>query len=111
MPVTLKTLAGHLGGTLHGGDPNAEVEGVAPLSGAGRGQVAFVTRGRFREALSETRAGLVILVADDLPACPVPALVCDDPHLASPGPRTSCIHRRSSLQGCIPRPTWTRTPT
>ncbi|MFP4160885.1 MAG: UDP-3-O-(3-hydroxymyristoyl)glucosamine N-acyltransferase [Ectothiorhodospira sp.] len=81
MPVTLKTLAGHLGGTLHGGDPNAEVEGVAPLSGAGRGQVAFVTRGRFREALGDTRAGVVILVADDLPACPVPALVCDDPHL------------------------------
>lgn len=81
MGVTLQTLAGQVGGVLHGGDEAACVDSVAPLERAGPAQVAFVSRGGYRQALKGTRAGLVILGAQELPLCPVPALVCDDPHL------------------------------
>lgn len=81
MPLSLGELAARLGLQLKG-DPEAVIEGVAPLDRAGPGQLSFLSQARFRSHLAGTRAGAVIVSPDYLDRCPVPALVADDPYLA-----------------------------
>ena len=78
---SLASLAELIGAELHG-DPAHQVSGVAPLDEAGPAELTFLTSAKFRKQLPDTRAGVVILKADDLEACPVNALVSENPYLA-----------------------------
>ena len=87
MPVTapktvrLDVLARELGAQLHGpGD--REVTGLGTLGAAGPSQLTFLANPRYRAHLENSRAGAVLLRADQLDACPVAALVVKDPYLA-----------------------------
>ncbi|MCG5512674.1 UDP-3-O-(3-hydroxymyristoyl)glucosamine N-acyltransferase [Ectothiorhodospira shaposhnikovii] len=84
MSVSLKTLARAIGADLHGAGIDAGervLDSVAPLGDAGPGQLCFMTHDRYLPELRRTRAGAVILKPAHLPECPVPALVCANPHL------------------------------
>lgn len=63
------------------GDPETEIRGVGTLTGAGRGQVTFLTNSRYRRYLRDTGASAVILAEPDQAYCPVAALVAENPHL------------------------------
>jgi UDP-3-O-[3-hydroxymyristoyl] glucosamine N-acyltransferase len=79
--LTLGELAGRFGLALQG-DPATAIEGVGTLAGAGPAQLAFLANPSYRRQLADTRAGAVVLRADDAPASPVPALVAADPYSA-----------------------------
>ncbi|MCG5500070.1 UDP-3-O-(3-hydroxymyristoyl)glucosamine N-acyltransferase [Ectothiorhodospira lacustris] len=84
MSVSLNTLAQAIGADLHGSgaDVGARIlDGVAALENAGPRQLCFMTHDRYLPQLRQSRAGAVILKSRHLSACPVPALVCDNPHL------------------------------
>ncbi|KAF1686487.1 UDP-3-O-(3-hydroxymyristoyl)glucosamine N-acyltransferase [Pseudoxanthomonas broegbernensis] len=66
---------------LHG-DGTAPVRGVATLAGAGPGQLAFLANPRYRAQLAASRAGVVVVRADDAQAAPGAALVARDPYVA-----------------------------
>ena len=78
---TLGDLADRFGLTV-AGDPAAAIEGVGTLAGAGPAQLAFLANPAYRKQLAATRAGAVVLRADDAPSCPVPALIAIDPYAA-----------------------------
>ncbi|SEP98844.1 UDP-3-O-[3-hydroxymyristoyl] glucosamine N-acyltransferase [Ectothiorhodospira magna] len=85
MPVSLKAVAQAIGARLHGVDDIEDalvLEGVAPLDRANARQLGFMAHDRYLPALAHTQAAAVILDARHLKACPVPALVCANPHLA-----------------------------
>ena len=79
--TTLGKLAERFGLELHGPEGTV-VEGLATLSGAGPGQLGFLANPAYRPQLQETRAGAVIISAEDISHCPVPALVAPDPYVA-----------------------------
>lgn len=81
MGIRLAQLAELTGCDLRG-DPELEVDGVATLAAAGPGQISFLANPRYRKFLEGTRAAAVILAPADADACPVPALVVDNPYLA-----------------------------
>ena len=62
------------------GDPKARIHGVGTLEGAGAGQLSFLANPAYRKQLPATRAGAVVLRAEDADACPVPSLVAKDPY-------------------------------
>src|SRR5436190_23551485 len=78
---TLDALARRSGLGLHG-DGNVAIEGVGTLAGAGPAQVGFLANPSYRKQLAATRAGAVILRADDVAGSPVPCLVAADPYAA-----------------------------
>ena len=83
--ATLEQLAKHVGADLHSltdSDPECKIEQVATLDGAQEGQIAFLFDRKYRKFLKITRASAVILQAQDLENCPVPAIVTKDPYLA-----------------------------
>jgi UDP-3-O-[3-hydroxymyristoyl] glucosamine N-acyltransferase len=77
---TLGEVAGRVGARLLG-DPETEIHGVGTLTGAGDGQITFLTNSRYRRHLKETGASAVILSESDAQYSPVAALVADNPHL------------------------------
>jgi UDP-3-O-[3-hydroxymyristoyl] glucosamine N-acyltransferase len=79
--LTLGELAGRFGLTV-AGDPATAIDGIGTLAGAGPGQLAFLANPSYRRQLADTRAGAVVLRADDAAAAPVPALVAADPYAA-----------------------------
>ena len=79
--VTLGELSEHLPAKLRG-DPGRRITGVATLDTAGAEHLSFLAAAHFRAQLDTTRAGVVILADRDLAACPVDALVAEDPYLA-----------------------------
>ena len=79
--LTLGELAGRFGLAVTG-DPAIAIEGVGTLAGAGPAQLAFLANPSYRRQLADTRAGAVVLRADDAAASPVPALVAADPYAA-----------------------------
>ncbi|MBI2992676.1 MAG: UDP-3-O-(3-hydroxymyristoyl)glucosamine N-acyltransferase [Gammaproteobacteria bacterium] len=81
MAQTLGQIAQAIRADLHG-DPSCIITGVAPISGAGDGQLTFLANRRYARLLETTRAAAVILTAADLESCPVPALVAADPYVA-----------------------------
>ena len=89
--ITLGELAESLGAELQGGEPGTRMHSLAPLERAGPGQLAFMTHRRYQDALIRTRAGAVILSPEHLPHCPVPALVCQQPHVAY-ARAARCLH-------------------
>ena len=78
---TLAGLAERFGLVLHG-DGAAAISGVGTLAGAGPGQLAFLANPRYRRELAATRAGAVVLSAEDAAQSPVPCLVAKSPYVA-----------------------------
>lgn len=77
--ATLQELAAKFGCRLRGrGD--AIVTHVATLSGATGDAVAFLANPLYRDQLSGTRAGAVVLQESFATACPVACLVVDNPY-------------------------------
>ncbi len=64
------------------GDPATRVSSVATLSRAAAGDLSFLANPRYRSQLSETRAGIVVLRADDAQGHAGTALVAKDPYVA-----------------------------
>lgn len=65
---TLAELAARVGGTYEG-DGALVVDGIAPLEDAGPSQVSFFANRKYRKAFEASRAGAVIVEADeDVPA-------------------------------------------
>ncbi len=80
-PLDLATLADRFGLELRG-DGSTLIHGVGPLADADGSQLAFLANARYTAQLADTRAGAVVLAADQVEACPVPALVAADPYAA-----------------------------
>ena len=64
------------------GDGSAIVTGVATLANAGSGQVSFLSNPRYRSQLADSRAGVVVMRADDAADHAGTALVAADPYVA-----------------------------
>jgi UDP-3-O-[3-hydroxymyristoyl] glucosamine N-acyltransferase len=64
------------------GDPNTRVSHVATLSQAAPGSVSFLANSRYRRSLRTTRAGAVVLTAEDAGSCPVASLIAPNPYLS-----------------------------
>lgn len=79
--VRLADLAAHVAAELRG-DPDLQIRGVATLEDAEPGDIAFLANRRYRGQLAATRASAVIVQAADASACPVAALVTENPYLA-----------------------------
>lgn len=85
MSLTIRQIAETLGLQIMGGSEVADatlITGVATLESAGAGDLAFVARPAYAERLASTGAGCVIVPPALADSAPVPALVCDQPHLA-----------------------------
>ncbi len=80
MGLRLADLAVAIGAELRG-DPERRVERVATLEAADPRAVSFLANRQYRRQLSFTRAGAVILSAQDAPACPTATLVMGNPYL------------------------------
>ena len=78
---SLAELAERFGLTCHG-DAEIRVDGVGTLAGASPGQLSFLSNSKYTAQLAATRAGVVVLRAEDLAGCPVAALVARDPYVA-----------------------------
>ena len=79
MALTLGELAERSGARLHG-DASLAIEGVCTLQDGRPGRIGFLANPQYRKHLSGTRAAAVILAAEDLAGCPVPALVSGNPY-------------------------------
>lgn len=82
--ISLKEIADHIGATLHlkGSDTEqSQITSLGTLSGAGIGQISFLSNSKYRSQLVDTAAQAVILHPDDLPHCPCTALVAENPYL------------------------------
>ncbi|MDT8388289.1 MAG: UDP-3-O-(3-hydroxymyristoyl)glucosamine N-acyltransferase [Thiogranum sp.] len=77
--LSVAQLAERIGATLHGAG-EALVRGVGTLQNAGPDELSFLASSRYRRYLAGTRAAAVIVAAADAAACPVPALVSDNPY-------------------------------
>ncbi len=77
---TAAELAARFGLELRGED--RIVAGVATLADAAPSQLGFLANPRYRGQLTQTRAGVVVLRADDADACTGTALVARDPYAA-----------------------------
>jgi len=64
------------------GDGQVAIRGVATLAHAGPDQLAFLANPRYRPQLAQSRAGVVVMRADDLESAPGTALVARDPYAA-----------------------------
>ena len=80
MSYRLGELATRIGAALRG-DPEILIDRVAALDAAGPRDVTFLSNRRYRRYLEATRAGAVILSPEFEDACPVPALVLDNPYV------------------------------
>lgn len=79
--LTLGDIATTVGAQLYGGNTATPIGGVATLQQAGPQQISFLSNPRYRKFLATTRAGAVILSQQDASDCPVPVLLCDQPHV------------------------------
>ncbi|PHS71297.1 MAG: UDP-3-O-(3-hydroxymyristoyl)glucosamine N-acyltransferase [Cycloclasticus sp.] len=81
MNITLGELSDLLGAEIHG-DSTRVVKGCATLSNANSNQLSFIYNTKYIPALSNTKAGVVILSEPFLVDCPVNALVVNNPYLS-----------------------------
>ncbi len=79
MPISLGELATSQGCELIG-DPDATVSGVASLQNASPESLSFLSGSSYLSQLPTTKAAAVVLRAEDADACPVAALICDNPY-------------------------------
>ena len=78
---TLGLLAERFGLAVEG-DGRTQVSGVGTLGGATPSQLSFLANSRYRAELRTSRAGAVVLRAEDAPECPSAALIAADPYVA-----------------------------
>ena len=71
-------VAGFGGSVL--GDADTTVNQVATLDSAQAGQITFLASSKYRAQLAATRAGAIIVGADDADATQIPRIVCDNPY-------------------------------
>lgn len=93
---TLASLTERFGWQLRlaeGVEAGQPIAGVATLSAAAAGEISFYTNPAYRQALAETRATAVILAPDQVEACPVTALISDNPY-RDYARLASCFDRR-----------------
>ncbi|MFT4247977.1 MAG: UDP-3-O-(3-hydroxymyristoyl)glucosamine N-acyltransferase [Pseudomonas sp.] len=64
------------------GDAATVIVGVATLAHAGPDQLGFLANPRYRAQLADSRAGVVVLRADDAEAAPGTVLIAKDPYTA-----------------------------
>jgi UDP-3-O-[3-hydroxymyristoyl] glucosamine N-acyltransferase len=64
------------------GDPDREVSGVATLALAGPEHLSFLSNPQYRAQMQSSRAGVIVLRADDAPSREGTALVARDPYVA-----------------------------
>ncbi|WP_434025978.1 UDP-3-O-(3-hydroxymyristoyl)glucosamine N-acyltransferase [[Pseudomonas] boreopolis] len=76
---TAQDIAERFGLQVHG-DGGVAIHGVATLAHAGPGQLSFLANPRYRAQLADSRAGVVVLRADDAEAASGTALVAKDPY-------------------------------
>ncbi len=76
----LSALAEQVGGTVVG-DGSVRIRGVAPIADAEPDQITFLANSRYREALTRSSAGAVIIARADA-SLPMAQLVVDDPYYA-----------------------------
>ena len=77
--ITPQELVAQLGGVVRGAD-DSPLTGVGTLAGAGPDALTFLANPHYRGELPGTRAGCVVLRADDADSCPVTAIVAEDPY-------------------------------
>ncbi len=80
MKLSLGDLAERIGAELRG-DPQRTIERLSSLERAGPGEVSFLANARYVQYLSGTRASAVILPPRFSDACPVDALLLENPYL------------------------------
>lgn len=80
MTLTLGELAERVGGEVSG-DGGCIISNVAPLKSAKPGDISFLSDTHFLRYLAKTSASAVILRNKDKDACPVNALVVEDPYV------------------------------
>ncbi len=80
MSYTLQEIAEKIGATVKG-DSNVSVARLATLKNANSDQIAFLSNAKYRQQLSDTKAGAVILSPDCLDDCPTNALVMENPYM------------------------------
>jgi UDP-3-O-[3-hydroxymyristoyl] glucosamine N-acyltransferase len=78
---TLGDIAQLIGARLVG-ESSTRICGVTSLESPRANAIGFLTNSRYRKLLAGTHAAAVILREDDLPHCPVAALVCANPYAA-----------------------------
>ncbi|WP_119343145.1 UDP-3-O-(3-hydroxymyristoyl)glucosamine N-acyltransferase [Facilibium subflavum] len=78
---TLKDLADKLGGYVHG-DEKVQVNKLATLNTATKGQLSFLSNTKYLADLKTTQASAVLLTEENIPFCPTNAVVLDNPYLA-----------------------------
>lgn len=61
---------------------DADIFRVSDLRLSQSGDIAFLNKSSYRDALAQCQASAVLLRAEDAPFCPVTALVVSDPYLA-----------------------------
>jgi UDP-3-O-[3-hydroxymyristoyl] glucosamine N-acyltransferase len=83
MQISLAEIGPRIGAEVRG-DGALCVTGVAELDRAGPGQLAFYSNTKYKNALSETKAGAVIVAADDAALVPAGAalLIAAQPYVA-----------------------------
>jgi len=64
------------------GNPDLVVDGVGTLRNALDSQVSFLANPAYRAELETTRAGVVVLKAEDADNCPTNCLIARDPYLS-----------------------------
>jgi UDP-3-O-[3-hydroxymyristoyl] glucosamine N-acyltransferase len=93
MDISLADIAAKLGGSVHG-DASVRITQINTLEKAGPDQISFLTNSKYREQLSSTRAGALILGSADQDATEMPRIISDNPYayfarvsaLLNPGP-------------------------
>jgi UDP-3-O-[3-hydroxymyristoyl] glucosamine N-acyltransferase len=107
MSWKLGELAVRFGCTLKG-DPDVVLTRVAPLETAGPDELSFLANARHRRYLEQTRAGALVIDPALADACPVPALLTNNPHacfariaaLLHPLPPARIgVHERATVDG------------
>jgi len=98
--ATLKELAELVGGEVVG-DPQREIQSLAPLDQAGPGQISFLANPKYQGKLKETRAAAVI-VAPGVEASGLDLIVCRNPYLAFAKVLTHLHVRRPAPRGVMP---------
>jgi len=83
-PFDLKTIATAISAELRNTDGSQTVDDVAPLDAAGPEQISFFDNPKYKDALSATKAGAVILAPNSVDIAPegVSLLVTDMPYPA-----------------------------
>lgn len=80
MNYTLAQIADKIQATVYG-DTHYTIEGVATLVSAKPNQVTFLSNKKYRQQLSATDAGAVIITPDLVDDCPTNALLMANPYL------------------------------